>query len=324
MVLTFVYDIAKVYPRRQWVGEFVTRHGTAIQSRYLNPLDKHRKKADSVHQYQAYYDLIKQKKEQYNIETQNTYNMDEKGFLVGMLQKRKRVFTKSQYLLGSLLGNMQDGSLTSNIQSSWLQDWNPDEHIAFFASLPNGWTDNSLGLHWLTKVFEPLTRQKAGRGYRLLVINGHSSYVNIAFLQYCIDHRIFVAVFPPHSTHRLQPLDVSLFSPLASYYSTELLRFMHYSEGLSAVTKRDFFRLFWLAWQRAFTPANIASGFRKTGLFPLDLSVVVQKFVDSQSKGKSKGKGKNVHFSDSSRPGTADDNARPTTAGTDTSVISNN
>jgi len=34
-----------------------------------------------------------------------------------------------------------------------------------------------------------------------------------------------VAVYPPHSTHRLQPLDISLFAPLATRYSQELNQF---------------------------------------------------------------------------------------------------
>ncbi|SMR41372.1 unnamed protein product [Zymoseptoria tritici ST99CH_1E4] len=327
MVRTFVHDIAKVLPSRHWVGRFVRRHKD-IDSKYLNPLDKNRKKAESAHQFQSYYDLLKSKIEQYNIEPQNTYNMDEKGFLIGMLQKTKRVFTKDHFKSGRLVGNIQDSSrewitliaticadqtslppaliykaVTGNIQSSWLQDFEPDnDHYAFFASSPNGWTDNNLGLHWLTKIFEPLTKQKAGRGYRLLVIDGHGSHVNMAFLQHCMDHRIFVAVFPPHLTHRLQPLN---------------------SKGLSAITKRDFFRLFWPAWKKAFTPKNIESGFRKTGLYPLDPSAVLKAFQEPVNKSKS------VHFSDGSRPGTANNDSRPSTgrpntAGTDTSVISNN
>ncbi|SMR48600.1 unnamed protein product [Zymoseptoria tritici ST99CH_1E4] len=351
MVLTFVHDIAKVLPDRKWVPRFVKRHRKDIDSRYLKPLDKHRKKADSARQFKAYYDLLARKIEQYNIEPCNTYNMDEKGFLIGMLQKTRRIFTKKHYLSERLIGNMQDGSrewitliaticadgtclppaliykaVTGNIQSSWLQDFEPDDHCAFFASSPNGWTDHNLGLHWLQKVFEPFTRDKAGkRGYRLLVIDGHGSHVNMAFLQYCMDHRIFVAVYPPHSTHRLQPLDVSLFGPLANLYSSELSRFIQQTEGLSAVTKRDFFRLFWPAYKKAFTPANIASGFRKTGLYPLDPAVVLKKLEEPAIE-----KTKHVHFSDGSRPGTANDfdsrpsTGRPTTAGTDTSVISNN
>lgn len=74
---------------------------------------------------------------------------------------------------------------------------------------------------WLITVFNCYTKAKArhGRDWRLLFIDGHGSYVNILFLDWCLEHRILVAVYPPHLTHQLQPLDVSLFNPLANYYS---------------------------------------------------------------------------------------------------------
>ena len=42
------------------------------------------------------------------------------------------------------------------------------------------------------------------------------------FIDYADANRIVLAVLPPHSTHRLQPLDVGLFSPLATFYSQQI------------------------------------------------------------------------------------------------------
>ena len=50
------------------------------------------------------------------------------------------------------------------------------------------------------------------------------------------------------------------------------------SQGLSTVTKRDFLRLFWPAWSRAFTKDNILSAFRRTGIYPYALEAVLQLF----------------------------------------------
>jgi hypothetical protein len=87
------------------------------------------------------------------------------------------------------------------------------------------------------------------------------------FLNWAEQHRIAIAVYPPHST---QPLDVSLFGPLAVYSSTELVQWMQDTQGLSRITKRDFFSLFWRAWKKAFTPHNIESGWARTGLYPFN------------------------------------------------------
>jgi len=95
------------------------------------------------------------------------------------------------------------------------------------------------------------------------------------FLDWCHKNKILVAVFPPHSIHRLQPLDVSLFSPLAKYYSRELDYHIAYSQGLVSVGKRHFWRFFWAAYNHAFTPDNIASGWKKTGIHPFNPDAVL-------------------------------------------------
>ncbi|SMR55941.1 unnamed protein product [Zymoseptoria tritici ST99CH_3D1] len=105
MVRTFAEDISKHLPSRQWISAFVGRYAD-INSKYLNLLDKNRKQADSVHQYQSYYDLLEEKLKKYNIKTCNTYNMDEKGFMVGMLQKSRRIFTKEHWMSKAFIGHM--------------------------------------------------------------------------------------------------------------------------------------------------------------------------------------------------------------------------
>jgi hypothetical protein len=87
-----------------------------------------------------------------------------------------------------------------------------------------GWTNDELGFQWLTTVFDRYTKTKArnGRDWRLLLVDGHNSHLNIRFLNWCEQHRIIIMVYPPHLTHRLQPLDVSVFGPLSQYYSNKL------------------------------------------------------------------------------------------------------
>ena len=115
-----------------------------------------------------------------------------------------------------------------------------------------------------------------------MILDGHGSHVNMKFIEYCLAQKILLAVFPPHSTHRLQPLDVSLFAPLATFYSQELNQFTMDSEGLCRLTKRDFFRLFWAAYKKAFIAKNIQSGWQRTGLYPFEPYVVLAKFQQKE------------------------------------------
>jgi hypothetical protein len=97
----------------------------------------------------------------------------------------------------------------------------------FATSSPSGWTNNEIGLAWLEQVFDRKTRLKAQGRWRLLIINGHGSHLTQDFLAFCDENKILLFVFPPHSTHTLQPLDVVCFKPLSSSYSQALDIFMH-------------------------------------------------------------------------------------------------
>jgi hypothetical protein len=57
------------------------------------------------------------------------------------------------------------------------------------------------------------------------------------FLTWAIEHQIHIAIYPAYSTHRLQPLDIGLFCPLASYYSTILSNFITSTQGYIPVGK---------------------------------------------------------------------------------------
>jgi hypothetical protein len=173
---------------------------------------------------------------------------------------------------------------SGQLQDTWVKDVTPSTN-ASFAATPTGWTNDEVALEWIQKVFDPITKPKARREKRLLIVDGHGSHLNMRFLDWCNNHSIIVACYPPHTTHRLQPLDVSLFAPLAVRYSQQLERYNQQSLGISRVSKRDFFRLFEPAFEQAFTADNIHSAFAKTGIHPLDSLAVLS---DIRSAGSSR------------------------------------
>jgi hypothetical protein len=88
------------------------------------------------------------------------------------------------------------------------------------------------------------------------------------FLDAADQLRIIVHIMPPHSTHRLQPLDVGLFSPLATAYKKALNNIMHKGLGMVYMTKRLFWPMFKESWKLAFTEKNVLHSFEKPGIFP--------------------------------------------------------
>ncbi|OXV05697.1 hypothetical protein Egran_06535 [Elaphomyces granulatus] len=79
--------------------------------------------------------------------------------------------------------------------------------------------------------------------------------------------RYYLAILPPH---RLQPLDVGIFSPLATAYSNQIDRAIQSSHGFARFTKRSFWSMFQAVWKTALTFKNIRSAFASTGIHPLD------------------------------------------------------
>ena len=127
-------------------------------------------------------------------------------------------------------------------------------------------------------MFDPATKPKARSSYRLLLMDGHHSHITMDFINYCDQNKILLAIFPPHSTHTLQPLDVGLFKPLSTAYSNELSSFMDISQGLLPITKSHFFPLFWRAWRAAFKESTILQAFEATGISSFNPEVILQKF----------------------------------------------
>ena len=97
-------------PGKNWVSRFIKRHKDKIKLSYLTPADIACKRADNLYQYKLFYELLKEKIEKYEIEVHNIYNMDEKGFLISVFNKSKRIYTKSEAVWGKLLGTSQDGN----------------------------------------------------------------------------------------------------------------------------------------------------------------------------------------------------------------------
>jgi hypothetical protein len=285
-----------------WVTRFLHRHQFHLISRWSAGLDQPRHAADNLGKFNLYFDLLHDKMREYNVEPRFSYNMDEKGFMIGVEGRSKRVFDKEAWVKGGCRAALQDGNRewittmptvcadgtslppaiifqaeNGNIWEPWVNQVTPDQEPLFVSSSASGWSNDELGLAWLRDVFDRYTKEKCRRSYRLLILDGHGSHVTPSFIDYCHENRILLAVFPPHSTHRLQPLDVVLFAPLARAYSSELRSQTTSSQGLVSIIKSSFIPLFRSAYTKAFTKANIITSFEATGIWPMDRTRVTAK-----------------------------------------------
>lgn len=95
-------------------------------------------------------------------------------------------------------------------------------HFFSLAASPNGWTDTEAAQEWLEIVFDPETDLIAKGRKWLLILDGHNSHTTLKFALYAESRNIAVLILPPHTTQRLQPLDVGVFSHLAYAWKKEV------------------------------------------------------------------------------------------------------
>jgi len=80
---------------------------------------------------------------------------------------------------------------------------------------PNGWTDDFLCTEWFEKTFIPQAQARNDTGAPILLIyDGHGSHTTSRMVELALANNIHLFCLPPHTTHKLQPLDVGVFGPL--------------------------------------------------------------------------------------------------------------
>jgi hypothetical protein len=243
-------------------------------------MDRNRHEADSEQMYSLYFDLLEWKISEYSVLPNNTYNMDEKGFMIGKIGRSKRVFSRALWESKQVKESLQDSNrewvsvlacigadgtalppgvifegLHGNIRDTWVEEITEDTPIfvvgtekrrekvvvlrelqraiiytrelskqvteghvstafiaysvnegarlTFVTSSPTGWSNDDIGVAWLELVFDRFTKEKAGRCWRLLLLDGHGSHITWEFLAYYDRNRILLMIYPPYATHSL-------------------------------------------------------------------------------------------------------------------------
>ena len=138
------------------------------------------------------------------------------------------------------------------------------------SAYPSGWMtcENFVGYlkHFIKHSKCSITQQV------LLIIDNHESHTSIEALDLCKANGVTLLTIPPHCSHEMQPLDVSVYGPLKKFYNDACTSWMH-SNAAIPMTIYNIAQCFGEAYPSAFTPRNILSGFRATGIWPFNRHV---------------------------------------------------
>ena len=303
-VAQYAGEIAGTAAGESWPKRFLSCHHD-LKVKMTVRLEKACAKALNRSAVGEFYGILEEIVKGYNILPGNTYNMDEKGIQLGIGARTAAFVDYEQKLVYSIEdGNRElvtvieavcaDGSvlhpsvifqgIRRNLEWGRINPCNARCVLTFcnfphvfefvlcsISVSPNGWTDQELGSAWLEQDFDPATRDKAGDGYRLLILDGHNSHCTYRFCNYAIKHNILILCLPSHTTHALQPCDVGVFGPLAQAWKRNITVA---SQNLTAITKENLLTFYDEARKVAFKATTIISSFRKTGIWPLDRDVI--------------------------------------------------
>ena len=135
----------------------------------------------------------------------------------------------------------------------------------------SGWMPKELFLEWLKHFVSQVGCTKDNPC--LLILDGHVSHTkNIHAIEYAREHGVVILSSPPHTMHRIQPLDRVFFRSLMSYYNQELDSWLR-----TEITKVSVFsvcRILGRAYRRSVSMSIAVNGFKCTGTVQARLFII--------------------------------------------------
>ena len=106
----------------------------------------------------------------------------------------------------------------------------------------------------------------------LLILDNHVSHLSLQGVRFCEENHICLLTIPPHSSHKMQPLDRTFFGPFKSHYNVACDNWIVNHPG-RAITQYQVSALISTAYEKVASVENARKGFECTGIYPFNPSV---------------------------------------------------
>ncbi|ROL41877.1 Myb-like protein V [Anabarilius grahami] len=233
-------------PSDVWWARFKARH-PELTSRTADSLDRARVHCATLEAFEGFFKLNEALYVKHSLEDKPhlIYNCDETGF-----GDKPRLREKVLCQTGR--------------KHVYQQQQMTREHIT-----DKGYMDSELFLKWLRHFVKYAPEERP----LILIMDQHETHVSKDVIMYCRENKIEILCLPAQTTHILQPLDIAVFNPLKTAFSTMASR-MGLVRGDLVVGKKQFSPLLKNVYPTAVIAQNIKAGFRKAGIFPLSRGAV--------------------------------------------------
>lgn len=103
----------------------------------------------------------------------------------------------------------------------------------------------------------------------ILIMDNHESHLSLESLDLAKASGVHVLTLHPHTSGKLQPLDVGIYGPFKTYYNAAIDAWMLRNPG-KPITIYDIGEIAGSAFLKVMTPTNITKSFKACGIFPFD------------------------------------------------------
>lgn len=110
----------------------------------------------------------------------------------------------------------------------------------------------------------------------LLIVDGHSSHKNLSNIKFAKTNNIHMISLPPHTTHKLQPLDRTYMEPLKAKYNECAAKFVRECGGCK-ILERDVPHLIITTLEQFNAKALLLKSFQCTGIYPLNRDIFTER-----------------------------------------------
>lgn len=273
---------------RKWLKLFLNRHPD-ISKRKAQPLNAARAAKLNKFIVNDHFEKLRNLYEELDLHNnpQLVYNLDEKGCQL-KLHKSPEVLAekgvRNVHMIseehaenvtivacGNALGNVVPPMILMKgirVKEEWKEN------------LPDGSTLKMTAKGSMTtEIFVEYIKHFAKfrvPGKVLLIFDGASSHLDYTIVEEAEKHDIVLYCLPSNTTHWLQPMDKSVFSPFEEYWDQEVLNFW-VNKPNRRIDKAIFGKILSVVWPKAASQSNVMSGFRGTGIYPFNPNVIPEE-----------------------------------------------